>query len=162
MFQSIGEMVVLFLRTVQAFPQLWRQKQKVRDQLFDIGNASLLMACILSLFHWRRHLTPNRPAPGEIWPRHFHRRRRGRGHVQRTGPRDDGHPDRRPHRLGDGRGDRLDARLPGNRRATHDEHRPDSLPCAAAHCRHQRRAAHAGVVRDAGRLGWRRDSRRRE
>jgi phospholipid/cholesterol/gamma-HCH transport system permease protein len=50
MFQSIGEMVVLLLRTVQAFPQLWRQKQKVRDQLFDIGNASLLMACILALF----------------------------------------------------------------------------------------------------------------
>jgi phospholipid/cholesterol/gamma-HCH transport system permease protein len=50
MFQSIGEMLVLFLRTVQAFPQLWRQKQKVFDQLFEIGNASLLMACILSLF----------------------------------------------------------------------------------------------------------------
>src|SRR6188474_732475 len=50
MFQSIGEMVVLLFRTVQAFPQLWRQKQKVRDQLFDIGNASLLMACILALF----------------------------------------------------------------------------------------------------------------
>src|SRR5829696_8402225 len=50
MFQSIGEMVVLLFRTVQAFPKLWRQKQKVRDQLFDIGNASLLMACILSLF----------------------------------------------------------------------------------------------------------------
>src|ERR1044071_6428890 len=50
MFQSIGEMVVLFLRTLQALPQLWRQKQKVFDQLFEIGNASLLMACILSLF----------------------------------------------------------------------------------------------------------------
>jgi phospholipid/cholesterol/gamma-HCH transport system permease protein len=50
MFQSIGEMVVLFLRTLQALPKLWRQKQKVFDQLFDIGNASLLMACILSMF----------------------------------------------------------------------------------------------------------------
>jgi phospholipid/cholesterol/gamma-HCH transport system permease protein len=50
MFQSMGEMVVLFLRTLQALPQLWRQKQKVFDQLFEIGNASLLMACILSLF----------------------------------------------------------------------------------------------------------------
>jgi phospholipid/cholesterol/gamma-HCH transport system permease protein len=28
----------------------WRQRQKVYDQLFEIGNASLLMACILSLF----------------------------------------------------------------------------------------------------------------
>ncbi len=50
MFQSIGEMVVLLFRTVQAFPQLWRQKHKVFEQLFEIGNASLLMACILSLF----------------------------------------------------------------------------------------------------------------
>lgn len=50
MFQSIGEMVVLFLRTVQATPRLWREKQKVADQLFEIGNASLLMACLLSIF----------------------------------------------------------------------------------------------------------------
>ncbi len=50
MFQSIGEMVVLLWRTVQALPKLWRQKQKVFEQLFDIGNASLLMACILALF----------------------------------------------------------------------------------------------------------------
>ncbi len=50
MFQSIGEMVVLFLRTLQALPKLWRQKQKFFDQLFEIGNASLLMACVLSLF----------------------------------------------------------------------------------------------------------------
>src|SRR5215218_342260 len=50
MFQSIGEMVVLFLRTLQALPRLWREKQKVFDQLFEIGNASLLMACLLSLF----------------------------------------------------------------------------------------------------------------
>ncbi len=50
MFQSIGEMVVLLWRTLQALPQLWRQKQKVFEQLFDIGNASLLMACILALF----------------------------------------------------------------------------------------------------------------
>src|SRR5213593_1995024 len=50
MFQSIGEMLFLFWRTVQALPLLWRQLQKVYDQLFEIGNASLLMACILSLF----------------------------------------------------------------------------------------------------------------
>ncbi len=42
--------MVLFFRTVQAFPQLWRQRRKVFEQLFEIGNASLLMACILSLF----------------------------------------------------------------------------------------------------------------
>jgi phospholipid/cholesterol/gamma-HCH transport system permease protein len=50
MFQSIGEMVVLLLRTVQALPRLWREKHKVSEQLFEIGNASLLMACLLSLF----------------------------------------------------------------------------------------------------------------
>lgn len=50
MFQNIGEMLVLLWRTIQSMPQLLRQRQKVFDQLFEIGNASLLMACILSLF----------------------------------------------------------------------------------------------------------------
>jgi phospholipid/cholesterol/gamma-HCH transport system permease protein len=50
MFQSIGEMIVLFLRTLQATPRLWREKHKVAEQLFEIGNASLLMACLLSIF----------------------------------------------------------------------------------------------------------------
>ena len=50
MFQNIGEMVVLFWRTLQALPRTWRQRRKVMEQLFEIGNASLLMACILSMF----------------------------------------------------------------------------------------------------------------
>ena len=50
MFQNIGELLLLFWRTLQALPQTWRQRRKVYDQLFEIGNASLLMACILSLF----------------------------------------------------------------------------------------------------------------
>src|SRR3954470_18600212 len=50
MFQNIGEMMVLLWRTIQASPQLFRQRQKIFEQLFEIGNASLLMACILSLF----------------------------------------------------------------------------------------------------------------
>src|SRR5213080_5569863 len=50
MFQNIGEMLVLLWRTVQALPLVLRHRQKVYDQLFEIGNASLLMACILSLF----------------------------------------------------------------------------------------------------------------
>src|SRR5437773_7110663 len=50
MFENIGEMLVLLWRTILALPQLLRQRQKVFDQLFEIGNASLLMACILSLF----------------------------------------------------------------------------------------------------------------
>jgi phospholipid/cholesterol/gamma-HCH transport system permease protein len=50
MFQNIGEMVVLFWRTLLALPLVWRQRQKVFDQFFEIGNASLLMVCILSFF----------------------------------------------------------------------------------------------------------------
>ena len=50
MFQNIGEMLLLLLRTVRALPQMFRQRQKIYDQLFEIGNASLLMACVLALF----------------------------------------------------------------------------------------------------------------
>ena len=35
---------------MRALPLAYRHKQKTADQLFEIGNASLLMACILSLF----------------------------------------------------------------------------------------------------------------
>ena len=50
MFQNIGEMVLLFWRTLLALPLTWRQRDKVADQLFEIGNASLLMVCVLSFF----------------------------------------------------------------------------------------------------------------
>lgn len=50
MFQSIGEIVILFWHTIQAAPHIVRQRRKVLEQLFEIGNASLLMACILSMF----------------------------------------------------------------------------------------------------------------
>jgi phospholipid/cholesterol/gamma-HCH transport system permease protein len=50
MFQNIGEMVLLFWRTLVALPLTWRQRAKVFDQLFEIGPASLLMVCILSFF----------------------------------------------------------------------------------------------------------------
>jgi phospholipid/cholesterol/gamma-HCH transport system permease protein len=50
MFQNIGEMVLLFWRTLVALPLAWRQRQKVFDQFYEIGNASLLMVCILSFF----------------------------------------------------------------------------------------------------------------
>ena len=43
-------MVVLLWRTILALPLVWRQRQKVFDQFFEIGNASLLMVCILSFF----------------------------------------------------------------------------------------------------------------
>src|SRR6058998_2295940 len=50
MFENIGEMVVLLWRTLRSLPLSFRQRSKIYDQLFEIGNASLLMACILSLF----------------------------------------------------------------------------------------------------------------
>jgi len=50
MFQNIGEMLVLFWRTLSAWPHLWRERRKVFEQLFEIVNASLLMACILAMF----------------------------------------------------------------------------------------------------------------
>jgi phospholipid/cholesterol/gamma-HCH transport system permease protein len=50
MFQSIGEISLLFWRTVRSLPLAWHHRQKVMDQLFEIGNASLLMVCILSFF----------------------------------------------------------------------------------------------------------------
>jgi phospholipid/cholesterol/gamma-HCH transport system permease protein len=50
MFENIGEMVLLFWRTLLALPQTWRQRHKLFDQFFEIGNASLLMVCVLSFF----------------------------------------------------------------------------------------------------------------
>lgn len=41
---------MLLWRVVKALPQAGRQSRKVMDQLFQIGNASLLMACVLSMF----------------------------------------------------------------------------------------------------------------
>ena len=50
MFQNIGEMGLLLLQTLLVLPLVWRQRQKVFEQMFEIGNASLLMVCLLSLF----------------------------------------------------------------------------------------------------------------
>jgi len=50
MFQNIGEMVVLFWRTLCALPLVWQQRAKVFEQFYEIGNASLLMICVLSFF----------------------------------------------------------------------------------------------------------------
>jgi phospholipid/cholesterol/gamma-HCH transport system permease protein len=50
MFKNVGEIVLLFWRTLLALPQAWRQRQKVFEQFFEIGNASLLMVCVLSFF----------------------------------------------------------------------------------------------------------------
>ncbi|HEY4417276.1 MAG TPA: ABC transporter permease [Verrucomicrobiae bacterium] len=50
MFKNIGEIVLLFWRVLLALPHTWRQRQKVFEQFFEIGNASLLMVCVLSFF----------------------------------------------------------------------------------------------------------------
>ena len=50
MFRNLGEMVLLFVATVKALPWACRERRKIGEQLFDIGNASLFMACVLSLF----------------------------------------------------------------------------------------------------------------
>jgi phospholipid/cholesterol/gamma-HCH transport system permease protein len=50
MFRHIGEVMLLGWQTLAALPQVWRQRRKVADQLFEIGNASLFMACLLSVF----------------------------------------------------------------------------------------------------------------
>jgi phospholipid/cholesterol/gamma-HCH transport system permease protein len=50
MFESIGEVVLVFWRTLLALPHAWRQRQKIFEQFFEIGNASLLMVCVLSFF----------------------------------------------------------------------------------------------------------------
>ena len=50
MFRNLGQLVILFWQTLWSLPLTWRQRRKVFDQLFEIGNASLLMVCVLSLF----------------------------------------------------------------------------------------------------------------
>src|SRR3954471_9521865 len=50
MFQNLGEIIELLWRALAALPHSWRHRKKIFEQLFEIGNASLLMACILSLF----------------------------------------------------------------------------------------------------------------
>jgi phospholipid/cholesterol/gamma-HCH transport system permease protein len=50
MFQNLGEMMLLFSRTVRSLPLAWRHRHKIFDQFFEIGNASLMMVCILSFF----------------------------------------------------------------------------------------------------------------
>src|SRR5580658_6921791 len=49
-FQNIGEVMLLFWQTFHALPGCWRQRRKIFDQLFEIGNVSLFMVCLLSLF----------------------------------------------------------------------------------------------------------------
>ena len=49
-FENIGQVVLLFWHTLLSLPLAWRQRRKVFDQFLEIGNASLLMVCVLSFF----------------------------------------------------------------------------------------------------------------
>jgi phospholipid/cholesterol/gamma-HCH transport system permease protein len=50
MFEHLGEMLVLFWRTLLSLPSIWKHRRKLAEQLFEIGNASLFTACLLSIF----------------------------------------------------------------------------------------------------------------
>lgn len=50
MIRSIGAMIMLGIDTLRALPYTWREREKVLAAFFEIGNASLLMSCILSMF----------------------------------------------------------------------------------------------------------------
>jgi phospholipid/cholesterol/gamma-HCH transport system permease protein len=50
MFHQIGEILLLGWRTLCLSGHLWKQRRKVAEQLFEIGNSSLLMSCVLSFF----------------------------------------------------------------------------------------------------------------
>lgn len=43
-------MVLLFLATLRALPMMMRRRRAITEQLFEIGYASLFMACMLSFF----------------------------------------------------------------------------------------------------------------
>ena len=50
MFHDLGDILVLWWRVLCALPSCWHHRRKIFEQFFEIGNASLLMACVLSLF----------------------------------------------------------------------------------------------------------------
>lgn len=50
MFQNIGEILTLLCKTISQLRYIPRQMQKIVENLFEMGNASLLMAGLLSLF----------------------------------------------------------------------------------------------------------------
>ncbi len=50
MIQQIGDIVKLGAQTIVRWRSIWRQRKKIIEQMYEIGNASLLMACILSFF----------------------------------------------------------------------------------------------------------------
>ncbi len=50
MFRELGQMLMLLGSTLAGAPQVFRRRRAVAEQLYEIGNASLFMACLLSFF----------------------------------------------------------------------------------------------------------------
>lgn len=50
MFQNIGEMLILFWKSILALPEAWHQRRKISEQLVEVGNSSLLVALVMSFF----------------------------------------------------------------------------------------------------------------
>ena len=50
MFTDLGQMLIMFKDTLKCLPHALRERKKILDQLFEIGNGSLAMSCFLSLF----------------------------------------------------------------------------------------------------------------
>ena len=119
----------MFWRALRALPLAWRQRRKVLERVRN-RHGSLLMVSVLSFFIGGVIALQTGPVLVE------HGLASAVGGVvgiamAGTGAGDDGHPDRRAHRLGHGGGNRLDAGLSGNQRPAHHEHQPDPLPGAA-------------------------------
>lgn len=50
MFREIGQMLTLLGASLRGLPRVFRRRRAVGEQLYEIGNASLFMACMLSFF----------------------------------------------------------------------------------------------------------------
>ena len=49
-FRELGQMLMLAASAFRALPLIPRHRRAIAEQLFEIGNASLFMACLLSFF----------------------------------------------------------------------------------------------------------------
>lgn len=50
MIQKFGQMILLGVETLKVLPLIFKQRRKILEQLYVMGNESLLMACILAVF----------------------------------------------------------------------------------------------------------------
>jgi ABC-type transporter Mla maintaining outer membrane lipid asymmetry permease subunit MlaE len=111
MYKNIGEILILFWQTLRSLHLLWRQRQKVFDQLFEIGNASLFMVCILSLFIGGVIALQTGPILVERGISSVLGGMIGLSMCKELCPGHDGHPCRRTHWFGDVGGNWLHAGL---------------------------------------------------